>query len=319
MSFISSTGVDPEHMAWKSGYTEGEAKFAYIKQSYVRATMSYLLDLLTYRYHRTESHSPTQSRTSRSTVTKSFLTGLPLSIPKQVYPSPSLSPCLTNSCDLAKIAPSTPSISWQSALSAVEASLDGKHNGLEPTLEYLVKPDGSVALTHVLQIRNEETNAWYEAFVDGHSGELISVTDFVAHASVYSFFLLWYSTQLMLYTTQYTVLPITKQTFPEGLETLRDPQDLQSSPLGWHDTGSGNVTTTSYVPFPPFVRLLFTPLLLIQRKQRRIIQIYPILPIHPILRRPKLQPGVHGHTRSHHSIQHRRSQDERVLYHQYHA
>ena len=36
--------------------------------------------------------------------------------------------------------------------------------------------------------------------------------------------------------------------FPEGLETLRDPQDLQSSPLGWHNTGSGNSTTTSYVP-----------------------------------------------------------------------
>ena len=91
MSFISSTGVDPKHMAWKSGYTEGEAKFAYIKQSYVRATMSYLLDLLTYRYHRTESHSPTQSRTSHSTVTKSFLMALPLSIPRQVHPSLSLS------------------------------------------------------------------------------------------------------------------------------------------------------------------------------------------------------------------------------------
>ena len=228
--------------------------------------MSYLLDLLTYRYHRTESHSPTQSRTSRSTVTKSFLTGLPLSIPKQVHPSPlplpfSLESCLTYSRHLAKIAPSTPSITWKAALPAVESSLDGKHNGLEPTLEYLVKPDGSIALTHVLQIRNEETNAWYEAFIDGHSGELISVTDFVAHASVYSFFSLWSSTQLMLSTMQYTVLPITKQTFPEGLETLRDPQDLQSSPLGWHNTGSGNSTTTSYVPpsLPSSISFVHTP------------------------------------------------------------
>jgi hypothetical protein len=86
-----------------------------------------------------------------------------------------LSPCLTNFCHLAKIALSTPSLTWKSSL---------KHNSLEPTIEYLVKPNGSIALTQVLKIRNEGTNAWYEAFVDGHSGKLISGTDFFAHASV---------------------------------------------------------------------------------------------------------------------------------------
>ncbi|KIJ96328.1 hypothetical protein K443DRAFT_635534 [Laccaria amethystina LaAM-08-1] len=75
----------------------------------------------------------------------------------------------------AKIALSTPSLTWKSSL---------KHNSLEPTIEYLVKPNGSIALTQVLKIRNEGTNAWYEAFVDGHSGKLISGTDFFAHASV---------------------------------------------------------------------------------------------------------------------------------------
>jgi extracellular elastinolytic metalloproteinase len=191
MSFISSTGVDPKDMAWNSGYTEGEAKFAYIKQSYNGVPFANAVANVAFYGDKVVSYG------------SSFVD------PKT-----------------AKIAPSTASVTWKSALPVIESALDGKHNGLEPTLEYLVKPDGSVALTHVLQIRNEETNAWYEAFIDGHSGELISVTDFVAHDS-------------------YTVLPITKQTFPEGLETLRDPQDLQSSPLGWHDTGSGNSTTTS--------------------------------------------------------------------------
>lgn len=52
------------------------------------------------------------------------------------------------------------------------------------TLEYLARPDGSVALVHVVQIQNEETGTWYEAFVDAHSRTILSVTDFVSDASV---------------------------------------------------------------------------------------------------------------------------------------
>ncbi|KAK0462292.1 uncharacterized protein EV420DRAFT_1220663, partial [Desarmillaria tabescens] len=73
---------------------------------------------------------------------------------------------------------STPSIALDNSLiSKVEETLLGTHNGVT-SLEYLAHPDGSVALTHVVQVRNNETNAWYEAFVDTHSGEILSVTNF---------------------------------------------------------------------------------------------------------------------------------------------
>jgi extracellular elastinolytic metalloproteinase len=40
---------------------------------------------------------------------------------------------------------------------------------------------------------------------------------------------------------------VNKQSFADGVETLVDPEDAQASPLGWHNAGFGNSTTTSYV------------------------------------------------------------------------
>lgn len=84
----------------------------------------------------------------------------------------------------AKIASSTPSLSVTDAIAKAEELIDGQHNDHPPTLEFLALQDGSVALTHVIQIQNDETGAWVEAFIDAHTGELHSVTDFVAKASV---------------------------------------------------------------------------------------------------------------------------------------
>jgi extracellular elastinolytic metalloproteinase len=105
--------------------------------------------------------------------------------------------------------------------------LEGKYNDHPGALEYLALSDGSVALAHVIQVQNDEAGTWYEAFVDAHSGEILSVTDFVSDAS-------------------YTVLPITKQDPTEGLETIVDPQDLSASPDGWHTgtaTAGNNVVS----------------------------------------------------------------------------
>lgn len=66
--------------------------------------------------------------------------------------------------------------------------LGGKYNNWEPSLQYFVKEDNSSVLTHAVQIRNESANAWYNAFVDAHSGELVSVVDYVAHATVCNLF-----------------------------------------------------------------------------------------------------------------------------------
>lgn len=192
MTFVSSLGVNTSNVAWKSGYAEGDAKYAYLKQSFDGIPFANAVSNVAWSGGKVASYG------------SSFV-------------------------DLASttIAPSTPSVTWRSVLPQIENSLAAKYNDHNATLEYFVKPDGSVALTHVIQLQNKKTDAWYEAYIDAHTGDLVSVTDFLAHAS-------------------YTVLPATKQTFDEGIETLTDPEDLASSPLGWHSLGDGlNTTTTS--------------------------------------------------------------------------
>ncbi|KAH8089905.1 Fungalysin metallopeptidase-domain-containing protein [Cristinia sonorae] len=129
----------------------------------------------------------------------------------------------------SKAADTTPSVKVEDAIATAEQKLKGKfdaENFPAPSLEYLAKQDGTAVLTHVLQVRNEDENTWYEAFVDAHSGELVSVTDFRADAA-------------------YRVLPITKQDVREGFETLTDPQDTTASPQGWHSDGTTSTTTTA--------------------------------------------------------------------------
>ncbi|KAF8624943.1 hypothetical protein AX17_006969 [Amanita inopinata Kibby_2008] len=79
-----------------------------------------------------------------------------------------------------KIASSKPTVSLEDAIASAEKTVDGKYNSHPTTLEFLVLQDGSVALTRVIQIKNEQSGTWYEAFVDAHSGKVLSVTDFVA-------------------------------------------------------------------------------------------------------------------------------------------
>ena len=85
---------------------------------------------------------------------------------------------------LASVPSTTPTISLQDAILKVENALSGKLNEHPPTLEFVAKKDGTLALTHVVQVQNDATGAWFEAFVDAHSGEVIQLTDFVAKASV---------------------------------------------------------------------------------------------------------------------------------------
>ncbi|RDX50703.1 hypothetical protein OH76DRAFT_1348486 [Lentinus brumalis] len=123
--------------------------------------------------------------------------------------------------------PSTvPSLSVDDAIAKAESALSGKFNEHPPTVEFVAKKDGSLALTHVMQIQNDETGAWFEAFVDAHSGDIIQLTDFVAKIT-------------------YRVLPITKETLVEGFENLVDPQNTVASPDGWHSDGTTTTTTTS--------------------------------------------------------------------------
>ena len=84
---------------------------------------------------------------------------------------------------IASVPSTTPTVSLDDAIAKAESALSGKFNEHPATLEFVVQKDGSLALTHVMQIENDATGAWFEAFVDAHSGELVQLTDFVAKAS----------------------------------------------------------------------------------------------------------------------------------------
>ncbi|KAK7033958.1 hypothetical protein VNI00_012585 [Paramarasmius palmivorus] len=128
--------------------------------------------------------------------------------------------------DTKNIAPSKPSVDVQSVIAKTEETLGGKKSDAEPTLQYLAREDGSVALVHAFQVANEEVGTWYESYVDAHSGELLSVADFVAHAS-------------------YKVIPAWKQSIPNGLEIVNNPVDFSSSRFGWHSTDNVTFTNTT--------------------------------------------------------------------------
>ncbi|KAF9265690.1 metallo proteinase 10 [Marasmius fiardii PR-910] len=126
----------------------------------------------------------------------------------------------------AKVAPSTPKVKVEDAVATAEATLAGTHNGIEPALQYLAQADGSVALVHAIQIQNEEDESFVEAYVDAHSGKVVSVNDFVADAT-------------------FRVLPIDKKLIADGLQLLRDPEGLDASPNGWNNDGQQDTTDTS--------------------------------------------------------------------------
>jgi extracellular elastinolytic metalloproteinase len=71
----------------------------------------------------------------------------------------------------ANVSPSAPTGPLEDAIAAAEKKLDETFNDHAPTLEFLALEDGSIRLTHVVQIQTEATVAWFEAFVDAHSVE----------------------------------------------------------------------------------------------------------------------------------------------------
>ncbi|KAJ8699073.1 hypothetical protein PTI98_002228 [Pleurotus ostreatus] len=125
-----------------------------------------------------------------------------------------------------RVSSSQPSIPIGDAIAKAEELIDGKYNGHPPSIEFLALPDGSAVLTHVIQIQNDKTGTWVEAFIDAHTGQLRSVTDFVNKFS-------------------YLVLPIAIEVPTEGFQVLLDPQDTVASPLGWHSDGTTSTTATA--------------------------------------------------------------------------
>ncbi|KAJ8087794.1 hypothetical protein PM082_006631 [Marasmius tenuissimus] len=184
ISFVASAlGIDPIHVGFRSGYTtEDGTTHGYARQFHNGIPFSNAVANVAFKNNKVIAFG------------HSFV-------------------------NINKIANSNPTLDVNSATAKAEEVLQGKKNIIEPALEYLLLEDGLAALVHVIEIQNwreRETKTWYKAYVDAHSGKLVSINDFVSHAS-------------------YKVLPIWKQTPDEGYEVIVDPQLLTAaSPAGWH-------------------------------------------------------------------------------------
>ncbi|KAH6901886.1 metalloprotease [Coprinopsis sp. MPI-PUGE-AT-0042] len=121
---------------------------------------------------------------------------------------------------------SRPSVDLEPHLSSVEEQLDAKSLGKPTRLEYVAKGDGSLSLAHVIQVGNESTGQFLEAFVDASNGELVAATNLASHLT-------------------YRALPFNKQQFPDGVELIVNPEDLVSSPQGWTHLSGLNTSSTS--------------------------------------------------------------------------
>ncbi|KAJ7884574.1 Fungalysin metallopeptidase-domain-containing protein [Mycena olivaceomarginata] len=116
------------------------------------------------------------------------------------------------------------------AIASAEQTIDGTFNEHPPMLEFLALEVGSVRFTHVMQIQNAETNTWLEAFVDAHTGDVLSLTDFVTQ-------------------TSYLVLPTQKEILTPEFQTIFDPQDTLGDPDGWHSDGTTTTTGNNAISF----------------------------------------------------------------------
>ena len=78
-------------------------------------------------------------------------------------------------------------ISLDDAIRIVEDTLDGKvlkASTVANYLGYLAKEDGSAILAYVFIVTDATISRRLQAFVDTHSGHLLSIEDMVFHASV---------------------------------------------------------------------------------------------------------------------------------------
>ncbi|KAG8754500.1 hypothetical protein FRC12_011169 [Ceratobasidium sp. 428] len=112
------------------------------------------------------------------------------------------------------------------AIKKAEQALGGKYNNWPTELEYFVKDNGFVVLTHVVQVQDMHSGGLKQSYIDANSGELVNVVDFVADSS-------------------YHVVPFKFQDPTTGYTTEVDPAIPDASPNGWHKSGNRTTTDTS--------------------------------------------------------------------------
>ncbi|CAE6404258.1 unnamed protein product [Rhizoctonia solani] len=120
----------------------------------------------------------------------------------------------------------TGTLTKDQAVAKAEAATGAKYNQWPTTTEYFAKDFDNLVLSHVVQVQNDQSGEWYEAYVDASTGEVVNLVSFVSDAS-------------------YRVVPFTSQDPEDGFQLLTDPHDTTSSPNGWHQDGATTTTSTS--------------------------------------------------------------------------
>jgi extracellular elastinolytic metalloproteinase len=147
-------------------------------------------------------------------------------------------------------AATSPGIEIHDAILAAEGLLNGTYTGHPTKTHYLATSNSHLALVHAIQIENENLGTFYEAFVDAHSGQLLSLTDFVCYASA-SRSCNQFTCSRTEFRQQYTVLPTPGGAAPpDGFQVLTNPEDNIASPSiidwpGWHSVSTTSTTTTA--------------------------------------------------------------------------
>ena len=98
--------------------------------------------------------------------------------------------------------------------SAPELSLDA----ITARLHYMATDDGGVALGWQMVVRTADLDHWYDLSIDGATGAMNSLSDWVHDAT-------------------YNVIEAPAESYQDGGFTIvTDPHDTTASPFGWHDT-----------------------------------------------------------------------------------
>ncbi|KAJ7834402.1 Fungalysin metallopeptidase-domain-containing protein [Mycena leptocephala] len=194
---------------YTSGYRKGDMTYAYVRQTHQANIIPFAPANIAWKNDRVVAFGHSFENLSGWRLIARSLT------------------LLMNSVDDSdSVATNAASIDSTAAIPLAERHAIGTHNGHPPTVEYFKKPDGHLALVHVIRIQKDDAQTWHETFIDAHSGELLFLNDFVSHSS-------------------YTVLPIPGAARPSnGFKTLTDPADTTASPSGWHTVDSTTTETT---------------------------------------------------------------------------
>lgn len=134
---------------------------------------------------------------------------------------------------------------WQSGAEQKFGGANGHVNvrkDASGTLGYIARRDGTLALVYGAHVSNAAERTMHRAFIDAHTGKVISAVNYAADASVSTpnDRLRNASTDLR---AQYKVIPALQLSPESGFQVIVNPQDSVASANGWHKFSPGYTFT----------------------------------------------------------------------------